>query len=125
MREQESARDAVEAAAESPAGKFLALLAEKLGAVAKAEAVFGAPVERDGVTVIPVARARFGFGGGTGKRRGEEGAGGGGGAQVSPLGFIELRNGEATFRRINTTSLPLMVLTGIASALLMRKLLTK
>ena len=41
----------------------LTRLAESLGANAAASAVFGTPVERDGVTVIPVARVRWGFGG--------------------------------------------------------------
>ncbi len=42
----------------------LTRLAERLGATAAASAVFGTPVERNGVTVIPVARVRWGFGGG-------------------------------------------------------------
>ena len=37
---------------------FVASLAEKLGATARAATIFGDPVERDGVTVIPVAKAR-------------------------------------------------------------------
>jgi len=48
------------------ADKLMASLADKLGKGARAAAVFGEPVERDGVTVIPVAKARWGFGGGTG-----------------------------------------------------------
>jgi uncharacterized spore protein YtfJ len=48
---------------ESPA-KFIEGMAEKLGAVARAATIFGEPVERDGITVIPVAKARWGFGGG-------------------------------------------------------------
>src|SRR5690606_34414305 len=57
-------------------------LAERVGTTARVETVFGEPVERDGVTVIPVARARWGFGGGTGARSGEEGEGAGGGTVV-------------------------------------------
>ncbi len=38
---------------------FLERLAEKLGMHATAATVFAPPVERDGVTVIPVAKARF------------------------------------------------------------------
>ena len=37
---------------------FVASLAEKLGATARAATIFGDSVERDGVTVIPVAKAR-------------------------------------------------------------------
>ena len=59
--------------------------------------MFGDPVERGDVTVIPVARARWGFGGGGGRnRRNEPGSGGGGGASVSPIGYIEIHADGAT-----------------------------
>jgi len=79
---------------------FTERLAERMGAAARASAVFGDAVEHEGVTVIPVAQAKWGFGGGSGGRGEEEGAGGGGGTSVSPIGYIELRAGEARFRRI-------------------------
>lgn len=87
-----------------PAGLF-ETLAEKLGASAQAAHIFGEPVERDGVTVIPVARARWGLGGGGGRHgrrfgRNGEGIGGGGGAAVEPVGFIEIRDGETRYRPI-------------------------
>jgi hypothetical protein len=81
---------------------FTEQLAERVGATARASAVFGDPVESQGVTVIPVAKAKWGFGGGSGGRQGEEGAGGGGGTAVSPVGYIELHAGEARFRGIHT-----------------------
>lgn len=93
-------------------------LAERVGTTARVETVFGEPVERDGVTVIPVARARWGFGGGTGARSGEEGEGAGGGTVVSPVGFIELRKGNAHFRRIPSPARPLAILAGAALALM-------
>ena len=71
----------------SSADRFIGTMAEKLGAVAKAATVFGEPVERDGITVIPVAKARWGFGGGAGQRKDEDGAGGGGGVQSNASGF--------------------------------------
>ena len=104
------------------AKEFIAGIAEKLGATAKAATIFGEPVERDGITVIPVAKSRWGFGGGAGRRKDEDGAGGGGGAQVTPVGFIELRNGEARFRPIRTLPLPLMIAGGIVTAFLLRRL---
>jgi uncharacterized spore protein YtfJ len=55
---------------------FIGNMVEKLGAATKAATIFGDPVERDGVTVIPVAKARWGFGGGVGNRKVEDGAGG-------------------------------------------------
>jgi hypothetical protein len=93
------ARD--EAARIATRGAFTEQLAARVGATARASAVFGEPVEGQGVTVIPVARARWGFGGGSGGRDGEEGSGGGGGTSVSPVGYIELRDGEAQYRGIH------------------------
>ena len=107
---------------ESPA-KFIGSMAEKLGAVARAATVFGEPVARDGVTVIPVARARWGFGGGIGHKNNEDGAGGGGGVQVSPIGFIEMKNGGAEFRPIRTLSLPWMIAGCLASTFIIRQIL--
>jgi uncharacterized spore protein YtfJ len=107
---------------ESPS-KFVGTMAERLGAAARAATIFGEPVERDGVTVIPVAKARWGFGGGAGSRKGEDGAGGGGGAQVTPAGFIELKNGAAEFRPIKTLSLPWMIAGGLAAALVLSRIL--
>ena len=82
---------------------FFETLAEKLGATARAAHIFGEPVEGDRVTVIPVARARWGLGGGGGKQgltSRREGMGGGGGVIVEPAGFIEMKDGEARYRPI-------------------------
>jgi uncharacterized spore protein YtfJ len=49
--------------------ELLERVGETVGKRAQASAVFGEPVQREGVTVIPVARARFGFGGGGGSGR--------------------------------------------------------
>jgi uncharacterized spore protein YtfJ len=124
--EEQARREAEQAAADERLGK----LAERLGASASARAVFGDPVERDGVTVIPVARVRYGFGGGSGRggaRRGRKGDGGGdedqygsgagGGVQAGPLGFIELSGGQARFTRI-TDRTRLMALFALPVAIL-------
>ena len=80
---------------------FVESLAERIGGRAGAATVFGEPVERDDVTVIPVARAAWGFGGGSGTRaEGEDGEGGGGGAMAWPVGYIELSGGTTRFRPI-------------------------
>lgn len=70
-----------------------------------ASACFGAPVERDGHTIIPVARVAFGYGAGFGRgiakhggdlaeARGEanegEGGGGGGGGSSTPVAIIDM-----------------------------------
>ncbi len=69
--------------------------------------------------MIPVARVRFGFGGGAGggssPDQGEgSGSGGGGGGAVRPVGYIEMRDGAAQFRRI-TDSRDVLVLAAAAS----------
>jgi uncharacterized spore protein YtfJ len=80
---------------------MLATLADRLGAQFTASTVFGAPVERGGVTVIPVATVRLGFGGGSGtdpnKGKGAEGTGGGGGGMAAPAGYIEMRGDRTRF----------------------------
>jgi uncharacterized spore protein YtfJ len=87
------------------ANELLEQIGQTVGQKANVSSVFGEPIEREGLTVIPVAKARFGFGGGggSGSREGDEGGGGGGGggALVSPIGYIELRDGSAEFRRIS------------------------
>jgi uncharacterized spore protein YtfJ len=102
------------------ADRFMETMAEKLGVVARASTVFSEPVEREGITVIPVAKVRWGFGGGVGHRKDEDGAGGGGGVQVTPVGFIEIKDGQAEFRHIRSLSLPLLILGGISTLLLFR-----
>ena len=110
------------------ADTFIGTIAEKLGAVARAATVFGEPVERDGITVIPVAKARWGFGGGAGQRKDEgadgkqeDGAGGGGGVQVTPVGFIEIKNNAANFRPIRTVSLAWIITGSILGLFLLRE----
>jgi uncharacterized spore protein YtfJ len=97
--------------------ELLDRIGQTVGQKAQVSTVFGEPVERDSVTVIPVAKTRFGFGGGggTGTKQGDEGTGGGGGggAVISPVGYIELRNGGAEFKRISS---PVEVATFVASA---------
>jgi uncharacterized spore protein YtfJ len=111
------------------ADELLKRIGQTIGDNAKVATVFGDPVEREGITVIPVAKARFGFGGGggAGGREGEEGSGGGGGggALVSPVGYIELLDGTATFKR-TTTPADLIPLAAAAAltAFALRQLLT-
>jgi uncharacterized spore protein YtfJ len=83
-----------------------------------ARTAYGEPVEAHGVTVVPVAKIRFGFGGGGGGgtgqapsdgngamaateqslRSGSGGGGGGGGAgMVHPIGFIEITDAGARY----------------------------
>ena len=91
-----------DAPAEPPrrrADELLATLAEGVGARLTAATVYGTPVERDGVTVVPVAVARFGIGagGGSDPGKGQDGEGGAGGGGVTPVGYIELKGGRSRF----------------------------
>ncbi len=99
-------------------------LAERLGMSASAKTVFAEPVEREGVTVIPVAQVRYGFGGGGGGNEEGRGNGGGGMVQAHPLGYIELKDGESSFRRLrNPANVVRVVLAvGIVSMLMLRQL---
>lgn len=106
----------------SGADAFLERLAGRMGAHAGASVVFGEPVERGGVTVIPVARARWGFGGGAGSRGGEGGgSGGGGGMIVSPVGYIEMQEGQSRFRPIPDPAarLPVLIARGAIALLIL------
>lgn len=101
-------------------------LAAKLGGSASAKAVFADPIERDGVTIIPVAKVRYGFGGGGGRKEHEEGSGGGGGVQASPLGYIEIKEGRSEFKPIRDPEVivPIIVAGGFVSLLILRRILS-
>jgi uncharacterized spore protein YtfJ len=104
---------------------FIEHLAAKLGLPTSAAAVYAPPVERNGVTIIPVAKVQWGFGGGSkDKGQGVEDGAGGGGAQVVPLGYIELKEGRAEFRRITGPAafVPMVLASGFVSVLILRGL---
>lgn len=102
---------------------FVERLAEKLGLAAKAETVFAQPVQQNGVTVVPVAKVRWGIGGGDSGKR-EEGAGGGGGIVAAPAGYIEVTESGSRFKPI--WSLPaiagVVVAGGVVAAMIMKSI---
>ena len=113
----------------SQADGFMDRLAERVGARASVTAVFGQAVERGDLTVIPVARVRWGFGGGTGSGgdgagSSGEGSGGGGGVAADPVGFVEIGPSGATFRPIvQPYPSPLFLLvSGVTAAIILRAL---
>jgi uncharacterized spore protein YtfJ len=61
--------------------------------------VVGAPIERDGATVVPVVAVRGGGGGGVGSdpSGGGEGSGGGWGAVARPVGAYVLEGGHVRY----------------------------
>jgi uncharacterized spore protein YtfJ len=85
--------------------RSLERLAELIGAKANVRAVFGEPIKQGDLTVVPVARVRWGVGGGSGKSDAapdgpSSGSGGGGGAVADPVGYLEIAGGESMFRPI-------------------------
>lgn len=129
----------------SPIDGFVERMAERVGAKASVRAVFGDPIERDGITVIPVAKVRWGFGGGAGRgpiavgpgmgvtgsdamadpditEHGGSGTGGGGGATADPIGYLEIGPEGANFRPI-TPAMPspgFLLAAGFAAMLVLR-----
>jgi|AntRauMinimDraft_4_1070384.scaffolds.fasta_scaffold00090_41 uncharacterized spore protein YtfJ len=91
----------------------LATVVEQLAEAGGAGSVYGAPVERDDRTVIPVARVAWGFGGGAGSEAADaeddsedgagdsagEGYGMGGGVSASPAGALEITDDGTQFVR--------------------------
>jgi uncharacterized spore protein YtfJ len=91
-------------------------VARVLGRSARAEVVFGEPVERDGITAIPVATASVGLGGGP-RSEGESTDGGlvGAGMRMSPEGYIEVGDGRVRLRRILPTWAFVSIALGIGA----------
>jgi uncharacterized spore protein YtfJ len=131
-REIEEAKAAARAAAEEgPTDRFLERMVERIGGQARIEAVFGEPIKRGDLTIVPVARIRWGFGGGSGSALGGpdeaavgSGSGGGGGMTADPLGYLEIGPSGATFQPIvaRFPSPAFILASGITAALVLRAL---
>lgn len=100
--------EAERAASDTAFTRALGNVASQLGGQADVRTVFASPVTKEGVTVIPVARAfgAFGGGGGSSARNSDQetgsGMGLGGGFGAMPVGFIEIDKRGARFRRIDS-----------------------
>jgi uncharacterized spore protein YtfJ len=117
---EEQARQTAE---DDPGSRLLERLVSQVGGRARVQAVFGEPVARDGVTVIPVARVRWGVGGGGGSAPEGSGSGGGGGMAADPIGYIEITSAGASFRPIGRSFGPAAILAvAIAAAIVIRAL---
>ena len=123
----EATAEASAAAQGRPLDRALERLSERFGAWANVQAVFGEPIQQGEVTVVPVARVRWGVGLGSGNG-GEagpgSGSGGGGGAAAEPVGYLEIRTSGAVFQPIRPSNpSPILVSTGgLAAALVLRAL---
>jgi uncharacterized spore protein YtfJ len=89
--------------------------------------VFGEPIDRDGVTVVPVARVLGGGGGGQGSDSAQQGEGGGFGVVARPAGVYVVRGQQVTFRpavdadRLVVTAAVVLVAWALASAVRSRR----
>jgi len=65
----------------------------------RADVVFGDPIDREGVTIVPAASVRGGGGGGRGEGPEGQGTGDGGGLALTarPSGAFVIRDGEVTW----------------------------
>lgn len=85
---------------------ILERLNRRAESMTEAAIAFAPSRQYNDLTVIPVARVRSGFGGGFGAGKGnaqaqqQEGVGGGGALSVTPVGYIEVKEGMTTFRPI-------------------------
>jgi len=87
---------------------------QRVGKLLHVQRAFGEPIERDGVTVIPVALVAGGGGGG-GDGRDPEGSGAGAGGVVRPLGVYEIKNGESRFiPAVNATMIAAVAIIAVA-----------
>jgi uncharacterized spore protein YtfJ len=91
--------------------------------------VFGEPVDRDGVSIIPVASLRGAFGGGDGAPAAEDSArlsgwGGGGLWSATPAGVYVVKDGETTWLpAVNANRIILLgCLTGMFALLMVRSI---
>ncbi len=107
---------------------ILERLSDRIGGRVRARTIFGEPVEKDGITVIPVARARWAFGfGGNARRKADEdhkgkGIGGGGRVKINPTGYVEVRDGRARFRPIYDPAMvtQIIVASGVVAVLVLQ-----
>jgi uncharacterized spore protein YtfJ len=83
--------------------------------------VFGDPVEKDGITVIPAARVQGGAGGGTGEAPDGKGHGEGSGFGLNarPAGVYVLVDGDAKWRPAVDANKAIVAMAVVMVAMLM------
>lgn len=116
------------------AKEILQSLSERLAGAANARHVFGEPIQREGRTVVPIARIRYGLGGGWGggeqqfaeSQRPLAGGGGGGGGAVKavPVGALEVTDtGTRFIRFVDPADIIKACVGGLVAFFLLRRLL--
>ena len=129
IKQLKAEAEARESAKATPADQLVERLVELIGAKASVGAVFGEAVRHEGLTVIPVARVRWGFGGGGGRADAPEsgpasGSDGGGGVAADPIGYVDIDSNGAVFKPIREpfSSPAFLLASGLAAALVVRAL---
>jgi uncharacterized spore protein YtfJ len=78
----------------------LSFIAEQTMALSKQNTVLGEPIEKDGVTVIPVSKLSVGFAGGgadlmdAGRKKNRHPAGGGAKVTLTPMSFLVIQGAD-------------------------------
>lgn len=93
-------------------GEKLSSIVDQIKEHANVDTVYGEPIERNGKTIIPVAKVAYGFGGGYGSEAREEsegeghhdgeGGGIGGGVKTTPAGVVEITDTETRFIKFSS-----------------------
>ncbi len=100
----------------TPNQNFLEQVSKDIG---QSHAVFGAPVEGHGYTVIPVSTTRYMIGGGGGGRQqAEQGSGGGVAVKTKPVGYIEISDEHVAFKRAEPAAIGVLrIMLGVGATL--------
>lgn len=91
----------------------------------RAERVFGEPIERNGVVLIPAAEIRGGGGAGGGSEEGgSSGSGGGYGLRARPVGAWVIREGDVRWQpAVDVGALAARALVGALALVVLRHIL--
>ena len=89
-----------------PIGELMDIAMSKIKELVDTNVIVGEPIiTPDGITIIPISRASFGFGGAGSEwpAKTQKGASGGGGVgvRVEPMGFLVIKDGN--IRMLNLT----------------------
>jgi len=109
--------------------EMLQTMVDRFAVTARAQNVFGEPIEAQGKTIVPVARVSYRLGAGGGRRddKGDSAVGGGGGGggvvHAVPAGVVEITEAGARFVRFFDPQMAAgLVAGGIVLGLLIRRL---
>ena len=80
-----------------PLSELMRTTLDSVRAMADANTIVGAPIQADGVTLIPISKVSFGFGSGGGDygkvQPKDFGGGAGAGVKIDPVAFLVIKGG--------------------------------